>query len=90
MSNISNMNEIACVSEVVVVGGEVEVRADLDQLTTQLKELEIGDLFKVLKAALAEAEKKAKSGAKVSKKAHPKVKVAKKAGSMMATRISMP
>lgn len=76
------MNEIACVSEVVVVGGEVEVRADLDQLTTQLKELEIGDLFKVLKAALAEAEKKAKSGAKVSKKAHPKVKVAKKAGSM--------
>jgi hypothetical protein len=52
----------------------VEMAVDLDTLTAALKSLEPADLFKVMKQALVEAEKRTKGGKGAA--------VAKKAGSM--------
>ena len=74
-----------CVVGTVPVG-EVVVSADLESLQNQLKQLDAADLFKVLKVALGEAERKSKAIAKQAAKPvkavkAPKEKKEKKVGS---------
>ena len=74
---MSSMNLIPSASDVQAVA-EVEVAAaGVDEVLAALKGLEAPELFKVMKQALAEAEKRSKSSAAAPKKA-----AAKKAGSM--------
>jgi len=69
------MNEVAVVvvAPVAAPMGDEQV-VDLEGLHNQLKQLESGDLFKVLKVALAEAERKSKA---IAKQASKPVKVQK-------------
>ena len=75
---MSSMIEIPSASDVQAVS-EVEVvaAAGVEEVLAALKQLEAPELFKVMKQALAEAEKRSKSAA-----ASPKKAAAKKAGSM--------
>ena len=74
---MSSMIDIPSASDVQAVA-EVEVAAaGVDEVLAALKGLESAELFKVMKQALVEAEKRSKSSAAAPKKA-----AAKKAGSM--------
>ena len=59
-----------------IIDSESVISVDMDSLVTSVKALDSADLFKLLKATLAEAEKKAKAGGKGGK-----AKATKKAGS---------
>jgi len=86
LPSMSAINEIPTASAVIgapagaVASAPQEQVVDLEGLTAQLKSLDSADLFKVMKSALAEAEKKAKVSAKALKA--PAAKKEKKAGSM--------
>jgi hypothetical protein len=74
MSSIINIPSASDVQATVEV--EVEAAASVEEVLAALKGLESAELFKVMKQALAEAEKRSKSSAA------PKKGPAKKAGSM--------
>ena len=63
-------------------GSTVATAVDMDELMSQLKGLETEQLFKVLKTALADAEKRAKASAKSGAKTARGGAGAKKTGSM--------
>ena len=67
--SVMMINDVAVAQQgaVVPVVGE-EQMVDLEGLQNQLKQLESGDLFKVLKVALAEVERKSKAAAKQASK----------------------
>jgi vacuolar-type H+-ATPase subunit H len=73
---MSSMSDIPSASDVQAVEVEVEAVAGVEEVLAALKGLEAPELFKVMKQALAEAEKRSKSSAS------PKKAPAKKAGSM--------
>jgi vacuolar-type H+-ATPase subunit H len=70
------MSDIPSASDVQAVEVEVEAVVGVEEVLAALKGLEAPELFKVMKQALAEAEKRSKSSAS------PKKAPAKKAGSM--------
>ena len=74
---MSSMIDIPSASDVQAVAEVEVVAAGVDEVLAALKGLEAPELFKVMKQALAEAEKRSKSSASAPKKA-----AAKKAGSM--------
>ena len=69
---------IPTASAVMADAAAVEVVVDVDTLIQQVKQLETSDLFKVIKVAVAEAERKSKG----VKSAAPKAAKEKKQGSM--------
>ena len=73
---MSSMSDIPSASDVQAVEVEVEAVVGVEEVLAALKGLEAPELFKVMKQALAEAEKRSKSSAS------PKKAPAKKAGSM--------
>ena len=74
---MSSQSEIPSASDVQAVAEVEVVAAGVEEVLAALKGLEAPELFKVMKQALAEAEKRSKSAA-----ASPKKAAAKKAGSM--------
>jgi hypothetical protein len=74
---MSSMIDIPSASDVQAVAEVEVVAAGVEEVLAALKQLEAPELFKVMKQALAEAEKRSKSAA-----ASPKKAAAKKAGSM--------